>query len=205
MCSPFTPRARKTALDRLPHHLGSLSFDTEDGEGEDVEEMMSMTTLESQQQQAPLTLNKTRTVLPLPAASPTTQQALSPRAWSPSFRPSTPVGKGFHLDPQDLTFGDRLAEGAYGVVWLARMRRPHRPSVGEKEEEVAVKVQRVPRDEQEQANLLIELSILHGLVHPRLIRYYGAALLSEEEAMGKEEWRPLLEGPKNPFGEAREE
>lgn len=120
------------------------------------------------------------------------------------------------MDPESLVFLDRMAEGAYGVVWRARLRRRRRQETThqergrackgkgskrdirfiEKEEEVAVKVQRVPSDEQEQANLLIELSILHGLIHPRLVRYFGAALLSEADILTRDKWRPLLRGPR---------
>ena len=37
-CSPFTPGARQTALHRLPHHLGPLTFDEEDDENDEEDD-----------------------------------------------------------------------------------------------------------------------------------------------------------------------
>lgn len=224
--SPFTPRARKTALERLPVHL--LSFedlsDDEEGGG-DVGAGQ-----QHQQQQPPVT---TSSASKAPAAlSPKAATATALRTWkddaAAAASSSASKGSGFTLSAEDLEFHSRIAEGAYGVVWRARLRpgwrrrgrrrssavvaaggapdggqqQPAQQGGGELEEgkpqEVAVKVQRVPpgeEDEQGQANLLIELSVLQGLVHPRLVRYHGAALLPEAEARGRKEWRPLLVPP----------
>ncbi len=190
----FTPGARKTAMHRLPVHL-PLSFEEEGEDGEQAPAAPALTIAapadEPPQQHLPPPPGLV-TTLPS-AASPSTRQMFSPRAWSPSFRPPTPTEKGFHLDPHDLSFQGPLAQGAYGVVWRGQLQRRPRSGTAEIKQDVAIKVQRVPKDEQEQANLLIELSVLRGLIHPRLVRYYGAALLSEDEVRASPEWRPLLD------------
>ncbi|CAM9132486.1 unnamed protein product, partial [Choristocarpus tenellus] len=44
---------------------------------------------------------------------------------------------------------------------------------------VAVKIQQVPPDEEEQANLIGELSMLRNQVHPHLVNFIGAAVAAE--------------------------
>lgn len=213
--SPFTPRARQTALGRLPKHLLSFEDLSDDEENDNSKHEPG----QKQQQQAPAQGASIVEASPSPKAA--TATAL--RTWGDASNTHNggSSSSGFTLRAEDLEFHSRIAEGAYGVVWRARLRpgwqrRRRRASLsssttpaagpgadaGDLEEgraqEVAVKVQRVPpgeEDEQVQANLLIELSVLQGLVHPRLVRYHGAALMSEAEAQANPEWRPLLVPP----------
>jgi serine/threonine protein kinase len=119
----------------------------------------------------------------------------TPADEGPVVQRATPAG-GFSLNVQDLAFTRTLAEGAYGVVWEGGLRGRDGP--------LAIKIQRVPLDEQEQANLLTELSVLQGLSHPRLVHYEGSALLEPAEAEARPEWTALLVGPQQEEGgEAR--
>ena len=236
--SPFTPRARKTALDRLPVHMLSFEDQSDDEEDDEAGEQRRRRRRRGRSSSSDgdddgvTTTEQPQQPQQEQASSPTGATAAALRPWgedTPSAKSGG--GSGFNLSAEDLEFHSRIAAGAYGVVWRARLRpgwRRRRPGPGRrrrqssveagaategegegggdgdegaeeleegKPRELAVKVQRVPpgeEDEQGQANLLIELSVLQGLVHPRLVRYHGAALMAEADARGDPAWRPLL-------------
>ena len=181
--SPFSPAARRTAATRLPSYLSSFEHLTEETESALALDDSSLgTSLSSTDGMSTPKRNLSKT-LPSSMWSPS-----SPSDHHPPPPPVPPEEKGFRLDPQDLQFQGRLAEGAYGVVWRARYHG----------KEVAVKVQRLPCDEQEQANLLCELMILQGLSHPRMVCYEGAAFMESDRARSRPDWAPLLQGPSPP-------
>jgi hypothetical protein len=66
---------------------------------------------------------------------------------------------------------DQLAKGSYGTVYKARMAGAL----------YAVKIEDFREDDDEQINLIVELSMLSSYPHPQLVRFYGAGYLPGEK------------------------
>lgn len=72
----------------------------------------------------------------------------------------------FSIDFSSVTLLEEIAKGSYGTVYKSVMQGKY----------VAVKIENFHEGDEEQVNLLVELSMLQCFPHDRLVRFYGAGL-----------------------------
>lgn len=73
----------------------------------------------------------------------------------------------FYIDCPSLSLLDQIAKGSYGTVYKGLMNGAV----------VAVKMEDFHDNDQEQVNLLVELSMLQSFPHRNLVKFFGAGFL----------------------------
>lgn len=73
----------------------------------------------------------------------------------------------FSIDCTSISLLDQIAKGSYGTVYKGVMNGML----------VAAKIEDFHEEDEEQVNLLVELSMLQSFPHERLVRYFGSGCL----------------------------
>jgi predicted Ser/Thr protein kinase len=81
----------------------------------------------------------------------------------------------FSIDCTTLSLLDQLAKGSYGTVYKGSMAGSF----------YAVKIEDFHEEDEEQTNLIVELSLLASFPHPNLVKFYGAGCLARPSATGE--------------------
>jgi hypothetical protein len=78
----------------------------------------------------------------------------------------------FTVNCTTITLIDQIAKGSYGIVYKGVMNG----SI------VAVKIEDFHDEDEEQVNLIVELSMLQSFPHERLVKFYGAGYLPKSSS-----------------------
>jgi hypothetical protein len=81
------------------------------------------------------------------------------------------LSSDFNVDYESVKVLDLIAKGSYGTVYKALWNG----------EVVAAKLEDFTDGDEEQVNLLVELTMLQSFPHERLVRFLGAGCLSNDQ------------------------
>ena len=85
------------------------------------------------------------------------------------------VPEDFCVDCSAIELHDELAKGSYGVVYAGRING----------ETFAVKIEEFSDGNEEQVNLLVELTMLQSFPHEKMVRFHGAGWLPKTHVGAK--------------------